>query len=430
MARTSLLLVVLVEVLTVAAPVRADDRALFTPVELAAIYQMSPLPQPLPDPTDRVADDPQAARLGQFLFFDPQFSANGAISCASCHQPSRGFADGRAVARGLARGTRNTPTVLDAAFNRWFFWDGRADSLWSQAIQPLENPREQGTDRLHVAHVIERRPALRAAYQRLFGPLPPLTDRARFPAHGRPIPNAPNDPLERAWQGMAPADRDAVNRVFSNVGKAIEAYERRLIRGDAPFDDYVTGLETGDPVGQAAISNEAKRGLALFVGAAHCDLCHSGPEFSDGEFHNLGLPLLPKESADPGRAAGIPEVLADVFNGVGPYSDQPKGAAKIKLKLLPERETMLGAFKTPSLRNVALTAPYMHDGRFADLRAVVQFYGSGKTTIEGRLVGQRDPTLGVIARLSSQQVGDLVAFLETLTGAPLPQALTQPPAQP
>lgn len=420
----------LVGLMVIAALARADDLSLYTPVELTAIYHLSPLPKPPPDSTDRVADNPQAARLGQFLFFDPQLSGNGRVSCASCHQPDHGFADARPLAQGLARGTRNTPTVLDAAFNRWFFWDGRADSLWSQALQPLENPREAGGDRLHIAHVIDQNLPLRKAYQRVFGRLPPLADQTRFPAHGRPVSNEPQASLEHAWRRMTAADRRAVNRVFSNVGKALEAYERRLVRGHSPFDVYVTGLKTDDPQDQAAISEKAKRGLGLFIGVAHCDLCHSGPELSDGEFHNLGLPLPPRAPLDKGREAGIHAVLADVFNGIGPYSDQPDGAARKKLTLLPDSATMLGSFKTPSLRNVALTAPYMHDGRFASLRAVVQFYGGGKNTVRGRLVGSRDPTVNIIPRLSPDQIADVVAFLRSLTGAPLPRVLTQPPARP
>ncbi len=130
-----------------AAPLR-DGRVLYSADGLAAIYRRSPLEEPPPDPTDRVADSASAAALGQFLFFDRGLSANGEIACASCHQPARGFSDGRALAKGLAGGRRNTPTLLNVAFNHWFFWDGRADSLWSQALQPLEGRREEGGDRL------------------------------------------------------------------------------------------------------------------------------------------------------------------------------------------------------------------------------------------------------------------------------------------
>lgn len=404
-------------------------RDLYTPAELAAIYRHSP-PGPVPaDPTDGVADDPGAARLGQFLFFDTRLSANGKIACATCHQPARAFTDARTLTKGIAVGTRNAPTVLDAAYNHWFFLDGRADSLWSQALQPFENPREMGTDRLHVLHVLAADAVLRAAYERIFGVLPPLSDRRRFPAHARPGP-APHAAAERAWRAMAPADRNAVNLAFSNLGKAIEAYERKLVSRRSPFDRYVKALRRGDPAAQEVISPAARRGLKLFVGVANCDLCHSGPMFTDGQFHNLGLPVLPGERPDSGRAEGIRLVRADIFNGAGAFSDDRGGAAKRKLAFLPSPKSQLGAFKTPSLRDVALTAPYMHDGRFATLQDVMRFYAQGKAVSRGRLVGTREVTVNLVPRLTPAQQRDLSAFLKTLTGEPLPGALTAAPARP
>jgi cytochrome c peroxidase len=398
-----------------AAAPSAVDRALYTPDELAAIMAHSPLGPPPADPTDGVADNPRAAALGQKLFFDGGLSVNGAISCATCHQPQRAFTDGRAVAKGLAVGTRNAPSLLGAAENHWFFWDGRADSLWSQVPYVIENPREFGSDRLHVAHALYKDRSLRRAYEQVFGPMPPLADSGRFPAHGRPEDDE-SAPAARAWDAMTAADRDAVDRVLANVGKAIEAYERKLTGGPSPFDLYVEGLKAGDPTKLAMLSPAAKRGLKLFVGAGHCDLCHSGPDFSDGEFHNIGLPVLPSEDPDTARAAGIAELCADLFNGTGRFSDDPS-AAKDKLAYLPSPQSQLGAFKTPSLRNVALTAPYMHDGRFKTLRDVLAFYAEGEAVSHGRLVGTREETLALIPHFTASQISDLIAFLERLNSA-------------
>ncbi|HUC65578.1 MAG TPA: cytochrome c peroxidase [Stellaceae bacterium] len=406
-----------------AAAPSAGDRALYTPDELAAIMAHSPLEPPPADPTDGVADNPRAAVLGQKLFFDGGLSVNGAISCAICHQPQRAFTDGRALAKGLAVGTRNAPTLLGAAENHWFFWDGRADSLWSQVPYVIENPREFGSDRLHVAHALYEDPSLRRAYEQVFGPMPALADSGRFPAHGRPE-NDETAPAARAWDAMTAADRDAVDRIFANVGKAIEAYERKLTGGPSPFDRYVEGLKTGDRAKLAMLSPAAKRGLKLFVGAGHCDLCHAGPNFSDGEFHNIGLPVLPDEAPDTGRAAGIAELRADPFNGIGRFSDDPS-AAKDKLAYLPSPQSQLGAFKTPSLRNVALTAPYMHDGRFKTLRDVLEFYAQGEAASRGRLVGAREETLALVPHLTASQISDLTAFLEQLDSTPPPAALTR-----
>ncbi len=242
--------------------------------------------------------------------------------------------------------------------------------------------------------------------------------------------------MAEAWAAMTAADRTAVNRVFSNLGKALEAYERKLVSGAAPFDTYVDGLRTGDPAKTAALSPAAARGLKLFVGAANCHACHAGPALSDGEFHNLGLPLLAGEAPDPGRADGTPRLLrADIFNAAEPVFSARKrrpsaGTAQLRLQFLPPPKSQLGAFKTPSLRNVALTAPYMHDGRFADLPEVLEFYGASKTASPFRLVGTRDANLTLVPRLTADQRADLVAFLMALTGTPPPSALTEPPREP
>jgi cytochrome c peroxidase len=378
------------------APVQ-DDRALYSPEELSAIYRHSPLGLMPPDPTNRVADDPRAATLGQFLFFDTRFSANGKVSCASCHQTARAFTDGRALAQGMSVGTRNSPTVLNAGFGQWYFLDGRSDSLWSQALQPFENPKEIGGDRQHIVAAVSRDPALRRAYERVFGPLSDQT----------------------------------VDRAFSNVGKAIEAYERRLRSPAAPFDRYVAALKSGDARGQHLLSAAAKRGLKLFVGAARCDLCHSGAAFSDGQFHNLGLSIVSREACDPGREVGIRGVRTDPFNGVGLFSDAPaRGGVRARLAFLPAPESQTGAFKTPTLREIARTAPYMHDGRFTDLVQVIRFYAGDAPAAGGTLVGERERTLDLIPHLSSAQQLDLVEFLRSLTSPPLPAALTRPPPHP
>jgi len=406
-----------------------EDRLSYTPGELAAIYRHSPLSALPADPTNRYADNTEAAKLGQFLFFDRRLSADGQVSCATCHQPARAFTDGRKLARGITVGTRNTPSVIDAAFGHWFFWDGRADSLWSQALQPFENPREAGTDRLHIAHLVYDDPPLRAAYRRLFGSLPDLDDFRRFPAHARPDADE-RLPVARAWASMTAADRYAINRLFSNLGKAIEAYERRLIDPGSPFDRYVAALRAGDAAGQNVISAAAERGLRLFVGIANCELCHSGPTFSDGQFHNIGLPVLPGEAPDPGRSTGIGLLIANPFNGTGPFSDDRTGQSRNRLAFLPSPQSQLGAFKTPDLRNVALTAPYMHDGRFATLSQVLDFYAQGKAASHGRLVGVREQTANLVPPLDDRQKSELIAFLRTLTGDPLPRSLTQAPAHP
>jgi cytochrome c peroxidase len=204
-----------------------------------------------------------------------------------------------------------------------------------------------------------------------------------------------------------------------------------LLGGPAPFDRYVAGLRSHDPTLRHAISPPARRGLKLFVGAGRCELCHSGPAFTDGQFHNLGLPLLPGQAADPGRAAGIRLLQGDPFNGIGHFSDASATSdAKSRLSFLPDPASQLGAFKTPTLGNVALTAPYMHDGRFTTLKQVLDFYGRGKLASRGQLVGVRERTVDLIPHLTGSQQADLAGFLRTLTSPPLPAALPHAPAHP
>lgn len=402
---------------------KAEPVVAFSAHERAQILRHSPL-APLPkDPSNAVADDADAARLGQSLFFDTRLSRNGDLACASCHDPKHGFADGRRFGRGIATTVRHVPSLLNVAYNRWYFWDGRADSGWSQALQPLEESGEQGTSRLSVAHVVSEDIELRRAYERVFGELHELADERRFPRRARPVPGQPDDPDQRSWAAMSDADRALVDRVFSNVGKAIAAYERRIVDGDAPFDRFVEGLRDGDAEKLTAIDASAQRGLALFVGRANCGACHVGPNFTDGEFHDTGLARRDDGRLDVGRYGGVPRLLADHFNALGAYSDAPDDPDRLTRFVTPRPEH-LGQFKTPTLRNVAATAPYMHDGRFATLAEVVRYYA---TLDPAKFVGHHRETILQPLALDDADIHDLVAFLESLTGQPLAPALTQAP---
>ncbi len=382
---------------------------LFRDSEWAVVQSLSPLPnKPPPSPTNRVADNPDAAQLGQMFFFDSRFSKDSTISCATCHSPFHGFADVEATSLGNRRGTRNAPTVLNAAYNEWQFWDGRADTLWAQALFALEGEDEQAGTRLQYTHLVHRH--YQADYEAVFGPLPNLEDAARFPPDGKP-----GDPT---FDDMSEADRIAINTVFANIGKAIEAYERLLISRNAPFDRYVAGDEE-------AITLEAKRGLKVFIGKGVCVLCHGTPHFRDNDFHNIGIPQdgLPE---DIGRFQGVEKLLADPFNSASIYSDSRADAAQM-LRLLEPRLEHQGEFKTPTLRNVALTAPYFHTGEFPTLASVIDFNNAGGTTNEfaGRRAVRVEPL-----HLTEQEKQDLVEFLETLTGEPPPAHLLIKPKLP
>lgn len=395
---------------------RDDPDAAWTAEEARTLYSLSPIPALPPSPGNRHADLQAAAVLGHQLFFDQRLSANGKVACATCHKPELYFTDGLVQGRGVGQTARNTPTVIGVAWLPFLFLDGRKDSGWAQALGPLEAEGEHGTDRLAVAHLIHSE--YREAYQGVFGPLPPLEQAQRFPARARPVDLDRLHPHAVAWAGMAAADQEAINRVFSNVGKAIEAYERKLTPQPAPFDRYVAALKAGDTQGGGHLSAAARRGLRSFMGRGGCVNCHSGPLLTDKGFHNLGIPqartatgeLVARVESGRGRGAGL--VKQDPFRCGEPYSD-----AKVCLELKylnPLFEDFLGAFKTPSLRNVAATAPYMHAGQLATLQDVLTFY----RTLPGQpRAGHRELSLQRLD--SSVDDGDLLAFLASLTG-PLP----------
>lgn len=401
----------------------------FSAGEKAMISRLSPLGPPPPDETNAVVDDARAAHLGQFLFFDTRLSATNEISCATCHQPTHGFSAPTRVGHGLGKTPRHVPSLLNTAYHPWFDWDGRVDSIWAQAFGPLESPQEMGFSRTQLAHLMAEDAELRAAYESIFGPLPELSDTARFPRVARPIPDAPDAPENRAWQKMHPQDRETINRIASNTTKAIAAYVARLTQGDAPFDRFVAQL--GAPAAtareDAALNPQAQRGLRLFLGKAGCARCHVGPTFSDDSFHNLGIGardwLAP---ADPGRYRGVTQVKGNIFNAAGIYSDAPQGKKARWLHYLHPTSEDRGQFKTPTLRNIALSPPYMHGGQFSTLKEVVRFYSRLDEQVQ---IGHREDML-VPLGLSETEEDEIVAFLESLTGAPLPPELLHPPASP
>jgi len=396
--------------------------------ELRLIYQHSPLPEPPPDPTNAWADRADAAHFGQFLFFDQRLSGAGDVSCATCHVPDRSWSDGRRLSIAAGAGKRHTQSLWNVAYNRWFFWDGRADSLWAQALGPLEAETEHAGSRLQYVHLVAEDPDLRTAYESIFGPLPDVSDPARFPREGRPVPLDARHPHDVAWKAMAQADRVAVDRVFANLGKAIAAYERRILSRDAPFDRFVRGLRSGSAHDRRWLSASAQRGLKLFVGEGNCRLCHLGPNFTDLEFHNTRVaPLRGRRPQDSGRYGGLTKLLLDRFNGLGDFSDDTGKASHDKLDYLVRSGHDWGEFKTPSLRNVATTAPYMHQGQLDTLDAVVRHY----STFEGALPPHDNvETTLVPLELEPDEVCDLVAFLESLTDTLLDPALLVQPESP
>lgn len=380
---------------------------------LVEILKLSPLPELPPNPTNKHADSEDAALLGQALFFDEGLSINGKVACATCHQADNDWTDGKPLSEGLEPVARNAPTLWNVGYQRWHYWDGRKDTLWSQALAPIEHPLEMGGSRLRVYQRLNQNDAYRNLYHAVFGELSPLSSSINF-EDARPVPDDPENAMHQAWVSLSESDREAINQTFSNVGKSMEAYQRNLISSDSPFDQFVRGLRLGKASDLKALSPSEIHGLVLFVGRGQCILCHSGPNFTDNEFHNIGLDRG-KNPLDQGRYPAIEQVKNDPFNGKGAFSDNTSVEANQSLHYVAIKDNNLGEFKTPTLRNVAGTAPYMHDGRFTSLREVIEFYS---TLPDTPAVGHREESLQPL-NLSGSEIDNLIAFLKSLDGSPL-----------
>jgi cytochrome c peroxidase len=373
-----------------------------TPQEVAVILTLSPLGPPAHDPTNAVSGNCRAVDFGRNLFFDLRLSRNNNRSCATCHILEEGLADGRAVA--FAPGVlRNSPSVWNVAYNRWFFWDGRADSLWAQAAGPIEAVAELNLDRVELAGRIATWPDLRREYEALFGPLPNLMRIASTDG-----PKAANT----AWEAMPRESRDAATEILVNVAKAIAAFEETLISADASFDRFVRALRAGDKTGSNALPAPALRGLKVFVGRGQCYQCHSGSNLSDGEFHNMMA--LPEDGGpqDPGRYHGLELLDASELRADGRFSSGRDLDRIAKLKSATRGELMRSQFKTPSLRNVADRTAFLHHGQMATLKGAIARYTSLRA--QAHQNSRADPLVSSI-EIFPQDTEDLLAFLQTMT---------------
>ena len=380
----------------------AAQTADFTAAERAVLLSHGPWPVPWSgDDSNRVSRKPAAVSFGRHLFFDPRLSSNGRFSCASCHQPDRNWGDGRKVGAALAEVDRNTPTLADVRLHRWFGWDGANDSLWSQSIRPMLDPREMGMTEQRIAELVRGDAMFACAYRTVFG-APPGADN---------------------------------ERVLVDIGKALAAFQETLTSGRSPFDDFRDALERNDKKGMASYPEAARRGAKIFAGRGNCSLCHFGPNFTHGEFHEIGIPIFRKSGGvDWGRYQGIKLLRASRFNLLGTYNDNPRRATGISTKHVQLADQTFEQFKVPGLRNVARTAPYMHNGHFASLREVVSHYSTIDSTklhlahvylgdSDGLNVAPPTDTLLQPLNLSEGEIADVVAFLETLTEknvSPLP----------
>lgn len=412
----------------------------FSAAEWSKISMFGPLGPPDADTTNLYADNAAAAAFGQRLFFEKSYSGaivvgddgtngglgavgeTGKVGCVSCHDPGNWFIDTRSkpgnVSLGVTYTAHNAPSLVNAAYYKWMTWTGKADAPWCQGAAAPETPTDAGSSRLAYVHMVYKK--YKSDYNAIFPvPLDPALDpsardAARFPATG--MPKASATAPDGAWEMMAPADQQIVETIMSNCGKALEAYERKLVSRNAPIDRYIAGDHT-------ALDDSAKRGLKLFIGKAACAACHTGTTFTDQDFHTTGVPQTGPHVAttDNGRYDAVPKVLGSAYNGVGMFSDDP-AAGMMKLAGLTQSMDQLGQFRTKSLRHLAKTGPFFHNGSAATLADVVTFYNGGGGT--SMFVGTKDARLAPL-NLTPGEQADLVEFLSTaLLGDPVPQELT------
>jgi cytochrome c peroxidase len=342
----------------------------------ARILALGPWPPPWsPDPSNRVSGVPAAIAFGERLFFDTRLSGNGLVSCAGCHRPKQHWTDGHEKAIGHTGADRNTPTVANVRHARWFGWDGAHDNLWSQSLRPITDSREMNFSVAQIAKVVRDEPAFACRYKAAFGKAVPADDE----------------------------------EVAVDAAKAMAAFQESIVSGRTPFDEFRDALARNDARAMSRYPADALRGLLVFVGRGRCDACHAGPLLTSGGFHDVGTTPGPGAIAhDAGREAGLRKLKASPYNLLGRWNDDASRRTAARTKDAIAGEYDVGGFRVPSLRNVALTAPYMHDGSVKALRDAARHFAG--PAHPGLANGPPPPLDG----LTERETDDLVAFLRTL----------------
>lgn len=421
-----------------------DGDVLFSDTEKAIIKTLV-YSDPPDDPTNAYDQNSAAATLGQMFFWDTQFSGQilvqgnrttspinfsagqeKRIACVTCHVPSAGWADNVTKPNDVSLGanftSRNTPTVLNTAKNTYSLWDGASDTLWGVARPPIEGA-PHNFHRYGVAYAICNSNATigdntggeadyRGRYTAIFG-APDCTNTGTAPSSG--------NSYKATFDTMSSTQQGTINLIFANFGKAIAAYERLLVSKNSAFDQWANGNENAMTVAQ-------KRGLKIFIGKGNCVRCHSGSNFSDGSFHNLGVPQVGgfSGSNDQGRSDGVSALFDSTksapFNTASVYNDDPSVNRVSSLSVSTSAASDVGKFKTPTLRSVNKTAPYFHNGTFSNLWDVVNFYNFAGDA--GNFPGTKD-TILTTRHMTNEEMEDLVNFLKALEGEALSDSLTK-----
>jgi cytochrome c peroxidase len=353
--------------------------ALFTDAELKQIVSHGPWPVPWKrDVSNRVSGRPEAVEFGTHLFFDTRLSGKGNVSCGTCHVPERNWTDNQTRSIGVSELPRNTPTLMNVRLGRWFGWDGAADSLWAQSIRPILDPRELGASATHVAAVVREDEQLSCRYRKTFGTAPGTDDE----------------------------------KILVDIGKALAAFQETLQSGRTPFDEFRDAIQRGAPLAEGRYSEPARRGLKIFIGRGGCSSCHSGPNFTGDQFHDMGVARADSNGrVEARRDEGVKQLQASSYNLLGSYNDDPVRSTARHTRAVADESVAPTAVKVPSLRNLVLTAPYGHDGELSTLAEIVKNHSAlGLHRPSATAATARAPL-----HLSASEQSDLVVFLESLS---------------
>jgi len=370
--------------------VSAASDVVFSAEERARIKLHGPWPVTVSsDPGNEYSGLPSAEEVGKLLFHDTGLSGNGKISCATCHQALLGYSDGKPLAEGSKVHFRNTQTLLNVGLQRWFGWDGGTDSLWAAALRPLFSELEMDGDVQNIARYLRQSHQYRGYF------------------------NADRSGAHVETNALAAAVHTDEALVVK-AAKLIASYVRTIASGITPFDQFYDALRRGESIDVNIFSDSARRGLKLFVGEARCYVCHYGANFSNGEFHDIGRPFFTAVGqVDPGRYRGIQRLRSDPYNLTGAFNGSQKTNEIRKTESVKLTRADWGRWRTPGLRNLTHTGPYMHDGSITRLREVVDAYAD----IDPLRLHSEGEAIVKPLDLSDQQREDLVTFLQSLSVA-------------
>lgn len=365
-----------------AGSVQAQQLLDWSPEEVRAIGQHGPWPPPpARDLSNKVSGTLAGIALGEHLFNEARLSGDGRMSCATCHQAGREWSDGLARGRGAVELDRRTPSLWNIGYLHWFGWDGAGDSLWAQSLRPLLDPREMNGGPTRAAEVLRGDATLACGYERAFGRGPGTDDE----------------------------------QLLVDTAKALAAFQATLVSPRTSFDDFRDALVAGDREHASRYPLAAQRGLKLFIGEASCNLCHIGPQFTNGEFGDIGIPFFVRPGeVDSGRHGGLVRLAASPFNLLGKYNDDPTGNTTRRTRHVQRQHSNFGEFRVPGLRQVGRGGPYMHNGSLATLNDVVRHYSE---VSPDRLHSDGIALVRPLG-LTTEQSADLVAFLRTLDAEP------------